>query len=192
MLLDEGFPSLEQLPRCMNVLIDEGQNQTVRTWINGQRIGDPLRDNRYEDDGYRFHDVFHVAYATVLGWSPTLRALLRRKRKSNPAVDEVEDGGRARAIEEGIIAMTFSHAERCDFLVEADYVEYSLLRTIGEMTAHLEVSYRAEHEWSRAILEGFRLWREIRSSGGGRIRANLLEGTLEVVPIGQVAAGEVI
>ena len=68
----------------------EGPGRIV-TLINGRKFGDPLRDNRYEDDGYRFHDIFHLSYASVLGWSPTLRALLRCKRKSDPKIDEVED-----------------------------------------------------------------------------------------------------
>ena len=44
-------------------------------WTDSQRLGNDLMDNAYEDDGYRFHDVFHLACAAVLGWSPVLRAL---------------------------------------------------------------------------------------------------------------------
>ena len=44
-----------------------------------------------------FHDVFHLAYAAVLGWSPTTRALLKIKRKSRPEIDENEDGARAKS-----------------------------------------------------------------------------------------------
>jgi hypothetical protein len=54
-----------------------------------------MADNAYERAGYRFHDVFHLAFAAVLGWSPITRALLKRKRKSSPEVDEVEDRGRS-------------------------------------------------------------------------------------------------
>ena len=112
--------------------------------VNGIKTGDDLSDNRYQDDGYRFHDVFHIAYAAhVLGWSPTIRALMRRKRKSVPIVDEVEDGGRAIAIEEGIVAMTFSYAERRNFLEGANAIDAGILRIIKDMTAHLEVSHRS-------------------------------------------------
>ena len=48
--------------------------------------------------------VAHDAAGTVLGWSPIIRSGLKRKRKSNHKTDEVEDGGRARAIEEGVSA----------------------------------------------------------------------------------------
>jgi hypothetical protein len=47
-------------------------------------VGDPLTDNIADRDGYRFHDVFHFAHPAVLHWSPTFRALVKRKRKSDP------------------------------------------------------------------------------------------------------------
>ena len=179
-LFDEDSPPTERLPRHMDVTINEGGSQKVKMFIAGKQVGDDLRDNRYEDDGYRFHDVFHLTYASVLGWSPILRALLRRKRKSDPAVDEVEDGGRARVIEEGIAAMVFSYAERRNFLEGAEGVNYELLRTIKEMTAHLEVSCRTAGEWERAIMEGFRLWRQVRTLGEARLHADLEQGTIEL------------
>ena len=39
--------------------------------------------NNRRDDGYRFHDVVHLAYAAILGWSPVTRALLDCKRRSS-------------------------------------------------------------------------------------------------------------
>ena len=61
---------------------------------NGLNFGDRLTDNIVDPDGYRYHDIFHFAYAVHLGWSPVIRSLLRAKRKSVPATDENEDGGR--------------------------------------------------------------------------------------------------
>ena len=163
--------------RRMDVSIEE-KSVTAVTTIDGARYGDPLTDNRYEDDGYRFHDVFHLSYAAVLGWSPTLRALLRRRRRSDPGVYGAEDGHRAIAIEEGISAMVFSYAERRNFLEGAAGVDYGLLRTIRDMTSRLEVSARTEDEWERAIIAGFDIWRQAR--GGGRIHAGLERGTIEL------------
>ena len=180
-LFDEDFPEKERLPRKMEVSIDSEGPGRIVTLINGKECGDPLQDNRYEDDGYRFHDIFHITYASVLGWSPTLRALLRRKRKSDPRVDEVEDGGRARVIEEGIAGMVFSFAERRNFLDGAEGVDYELLRTIKEMTSHLEVSSRTEGDWEHAIMTGFDLWRQVRAKGSGQLRGNLEKGTIELV-----------
>ena len=180
-LFDEDFPPAERLPRQMDVSIHSERPDRIVTLINGKKFGDPLQDNRYEDDGYRFHDIFHLSHASVLGWSPTLRALLRRKRKSDPKVDEVEDGGRAIVIEEGIAAMVFSYAERRNFLEGAEGVNYELLRTIKEMTSHLEVSRRTEGDWERAIMTGFHVWRQVKAKGKGQIRADLEQRTIELV-----------
>ena len=180
-LFDEDFPPMERFPRQMDVLIESDGPDKIVTFINGKKLGDSLRDNRYEDDGYRFHDIFHLSHASVLGWSPTLRALLRRKRKSDPRVDEIEDGGRAIVIEEGIAAMVFSYAERRNFLEGAEGVNYELLRTIKDMTSHLEVSCRTEGDWERAIMTGFQLWRHVRAEGKGHLLADLEKGTVELV-----------
>ena len=171
-LFDEDFPPSERLPRQMEISIEEESGIAITT-IDGAKYGDPLTDNRYEDDGYRFHDICHLSYASILGWSPTMRALMRRKRRSDPLVDEVEDGGRAIVIEEGISAMVFSYAERRNFLEGAEEVNYDLLRTIKGMTSHLEVSVCAVSEWERAIMTGFSIWREVRTKGKGKIHADL-------------------
>ena len=177
-LFDEYFPPSERLPRQMDISIEEESGIAITT-IDGAKYGDPLTDNRYEDDGYRFHDICHLSYASILGWSPTMRALMRRKRKSDPKVDEVEDGGRAIVIEEGISAMVFSYAERRNFLEGAEGVNYDLLRTIKDMTSHLEVSARTEGDWERAIMTGFDIWRQVKAEGKGRIHADLEQGTIE-------------
>ena len=179
-LFDEDFPPSERLPRQIDISIEEESGIAITT-IDGAKYGDPLTDNRYEDDGYRFHDICHLSYASVLGWSPTMRALMRRKRKSDPKVDEVEDGGRAIVIEEGISAMVFSYAERRNFLEGAEGLNYDLLRTIKDMTSHLEVSARTEGEWERAIMTGFDIWRKVKAKGRGRIHADLEQGTIKLV-----------
>ena len=179
-LFDEDYPLSERLPRQMEIAIEEKSGIAITT-IDGAKYGDPLTDNRYQDDGYRFHDICHLSYASILGWSPTMRALMRRKRKSDPKVDEVEDGGRAIVIEEGISAMVFSYAERRNFLEGAEGVNYDLLRTIKDMTSHLEVSARTEGDWERAIMTGFDIWRQVKAKGSGQIHADLEKGTICLV-----------
>ena len=144
LIFDAELPEGERLPRRFEVeLIDveeeEGEIQQVQILIDGKPFGAQLTDNAYDPDGYRFHDVFHFANAAVLGWSPITRALLRRKRKSQPLVDEVEDGGRAAVIEEGVVAIAFDYARRHRFLDGVAALDFQLLRTIKDMTSHLEV-----------------------------------------------------
>jgi NTP pyrophosphatase (non-canonical NTP hydrolase) len=173
---DAELPEGERLPRQFEVeLIDvEGEaRQRVRILINGEPFGAELTDNAYDPDGYRFHDVFHFAYAAVLGWSPVTRALLRRKRKSRPLLDEVEDGGRAAVIEEGVAALAFDYARRHRMLEGVATLDFQLLRTIKDMTSHLEVRLCTTGEWEQAILQGFGVWRAVLTARGGRLAVDL-------------------
>ena len=110
-LLDCEMPVDERLPRKLVIFIEE-QKINSRTFViqkcKGIIIGDRLTDNKLEKDDYRFHDVFHLAFIAHLGWSPVLRGLFKLKRKSNPEIDENEDGARASLIEEGVSTFIFS------------------------------------------------------------------------------------
>ena len=188
-LLDQDYPEHERLPRTMEIFIrPDGPGRTV-TLVNGKRFGDPLTDNHYRDDGYRFHDIFHLSFASMLGWSPTTRALLRRKRRSNPVVDETEDGGRAMVLEEGIAAFVFDYAARRNFLEGIDRVDYKLLRNIRDLTEHLEVARRTEADWERAIVRGFQIWRAVRAAGEGHISADLERGEIWMADTTHPATG---
>jgi len=174
--LDAAYEERERLPRQFVVIFSEvrdGDRTQVRTELDGRLIGAALTDNAYEDDGYRFHDVFHIAYAAILGWSPVLRGLLRLKRRSAPLVDEVEDGGRAAVIEEGIAAVAFDYARRHQFLKGVDDVDQALLTTLRGMGGHLEVAAQPLSFWRRAVLDGFAVWRELVKHRGGRVAADL-------------------
>lgn len=174
---DSKFPQHERIPRNFEVEFTEltaDNSVKMRAFVKGCQIGNDLTDNSYLSDGYRFHDVFHLAYTAVLGWSPVTRQILgRRKRKSNLKVDEVEDGGRAKAIEEGIAALVFGYAKDHGFLEGIDTLDYQLLRTIKNMTSHLEVSQCSFGEWEKAILEGYKVWRQVEKNQGGIVLVDL-------------------
>jgi NTP pyrophosphatase (non-canonical NTP hydrolase) len=181
---DEGFPEHERLPRRFEIELSEiatGPQKRVQLRMNGEIVGASLTDNAYDADGYRFHDAFHFAYAAVLGWSPVTRSILKRKRKSEPMRDEVEDGGRAAVIEEGISALVFGYARSHQFLEGVSAVDYSLLRTIQHMTAHLEVRNCTTGDWEQAVLQGFSVWREIVRMSGGRLLIDLDQRKIDYV-----------
>lgn len=172
---DASFPVQERFPmQLVAVLHNTRENGTSQSQflIDGIPLGDPLSDNAYDADGYRFHDVFHLAYAAVLGWSPVIRKLLNAKRRSKPLVDSIEDGGRAAAIEEGISALVFSYAKDHRYLEGVQEIDTSLLQTIKAMTAHLEVNTCSMGEWERAVLDGFAAWRQIVNNQTGRLEAD--------------------
>jgi NTP pyrophosphatase (non-canonical NTP hydrolase) len=173
---DAKFPPHERLPRKFQVEIVEektGEVGKMKAYVDGQQVGDDLTDNAYSSDGYRFHDVFHFAFAAVLSWSPVTRKLLGCKRKSDPLVDEVEDGGRARAIEEGIAALVFDYAQRHNFLVGIEELDDNLLKTIKNMATHLEISDCSMVDWEKAIFQAIMVWREVQKNKGGTLIVNL-------------------
>lgn len=171
--LDSHFPLHEQLPRSGTYQFVPGQNadgrDEVTVLFNGVQVGSRLTDNRSTDDGYRFHDVFHLAYAVYLGWSPVTRALLKRKRKSNPVIDEAEDGGRAIVAEEGISLFAFAYGCQHNHLDGITRLDQQLLDSIALMTTGLEVSTRSHADFEAAIIEGHRVYRQLVLHNGGLV-----------------------
>jgi hypothetical protein len=99
--------------------------------------------------------------------------MLSAKRKSDPTFDRVEDGGRAIATEEGVSAMIFAYARDYNFLEGKSSVSTELLRMIKNLVQHLEVSACSTGEWEHAIVEGFKVWREVRNRRGGTVDLDL-------------------
>ena len=173
------FPAHEQFPRRFDIEFIERDDHVVQSF-NGVFIGDRLTDNSHEQDDYRFHDVFHLAYVAYLGWSPVFRGLLKRKRKSQRRIDENEDGARAMIIEEGIATWIFNHARRFDFYenVEVGKLDYSLLKQIQSMVEGYEVAKCKLWQWELAILKGFEVFRLLRQHRGGVVTVDMEEHTL--------------
>jgi NTP pyrophosphatase (non-canonical NTP hydrolase) len=187
-LPDERFPEAEQLPRRTSVRFveeREGDRAVVRLFgPDGGQLGNQLTDNAYQDDGYRLHDVFHLTYAAMLGWSPVTRFFFEVKRNSDPSVREVEDGGRATVIEEGIAAFVFDYARHERFLEGVRHVDFALLSTIRRLASHLEVGDRTARDWERAILRSYEMWRALREHAGGTVHLDLPDRTVTFEPPG--------
>ncbi len=167
---DEAYPTTEQLPRTIRVefreIPHEGRTRLQMT-CDGKPLGDPLTDNAHVDDGYRYHDIFHLTNAIMLGWSPVIRKLMGVKRKSNARVDEVEDGARAAVTEEAISAVIFGYARDHSFFDGVTSVDFELLRTIKVMTRPFEVRDRTYRDWEAMILSGYAVWRQMVHHRGG-------------------------
>jgi len=174
---DSAFPLDQQLPRQFAMRFEPATGKDglprVAIFLGRKVFGDRLDDNAYEDDGYRFHDAFHLAHAAVLGWSPVTRALLKRKRKSDVLVDRVEDGARAIAHEEGLAAFIFSEAVRYGYFRDATNIGWNLLKVVTRMVARLEVGDQPPNAWRRAILQGYGVWHQLREHNGGVVECDL-------------------
>lgn len=179
-LFDAAHPAKERLPRVLQVKFEDLGNGKTRistplAFGEGEdmQLGDVIDDNAHSGDGYRYHDVFHLAYATILGWSPILRALLKRKRRSDPTTDRVEDGARARDIEESVTSYIFNVAKEEGFFEGAAEVPFSILREVARMVQALEVRYRGFNEWQTAILAGCEGFRALKANRGGYVVLDL-------------------
>ncbi|MFC5867373.1 nucleoside triphosphate pyrophosphohydrolase family protein [Aquincola agrisoli] len=179
---DADFDSEEQLPRAFAIRVSQRPSGKTYLQWNGVFVGDPLTDNIGDPDGYRFHDVFHLANAAVLHWSPVMRALIKHKRKSKPSYDEAQDGGRAIVVEEGVTAWIFSQAKELDFFDNQKSVSLGLLKSIGDFVKGFEVDTCPLKLWERSILQGYEVFRNIRKAEGGWIVGNREERTVTYKP----------
>lgn len=174
---DLTMPVEERLPRQLEVRIEEHSRMSGRAWVTqtiaGRPLGDPLTDNKNEADDYRFHDVFHLAYAVHLEWSPILRRLLGVKRKSHPRTDENEDGARAAIIEEGIAAFVFGCALERNLFAGLERLDFDLLKIAHGFVRGFEAERCAYWQWERAILDGYRVFRALKKARGGVVTADL-------------------
>ena len=177
-LFDDKFEPHEQLPRkrftVEYVERKRGDMAYVAQSIQGIAIGDPLTDNNHQDDGYRYHDVFHLSYAVHLGWSPVIRALLKRKRKSNSRIDTNEDGARANIIEEGIATWIFNYADYNKFaqINEGD-LDFSLLKQVRKIVRSYEAEKCPLWQWERAILNGMHVFKALYENRGGLVTVDI-------------------
>ena len=187
-LPDEQYPPHERFPREMEVCFVSVGKGRSQMYFEGRPLGNDLTDNAAEEDGYRFHDVMHLAILAKLGWSPVLRKLMGRKRKSDPAIDEVQDGARAQIVEELVIKSIHSEvtadldAARLDpaslLFASEEVVPFRFLSQVSRLTEGLEAGRNQPWEWEEAILEGSRLFQELRLHGRGTVRLDLRERSI--------------
>lgn len=171
---DSNYPASERFPDEFEIefvaYVEDKKNKLkIIDKRDGKLIGNPLTDNSYEDDGYRFHDIFHYGYLAILGWSPVIRKLLSLKRKSKPLVDENEDGARAQITEELISLFTYHHALEHDLLKYSDSVDSGIIKKVQNLVKNTEVKNCSGKQWERAILESYRIFNALRENNGGRV-----------------------
>ncbi len=173
---DEGLHIDEQLPRRLRVLIYEREVNGAKFVFQksgGVLLGDRLTDNHLPEDDYRFHDVFHLAHAAVLGWSPTTRALLKIKRKSQKTVDENEDGARANLIEEGLTTWIFETAKQHRFFANTPKLGLDLLKDVKRFVRGYEAEKLPMWLWESAILQGYTVFRDLQAARSGVVLTDL-------------------
>ncbi|MFN4281420.1 MAG: MazG nucleotide pyrophosphohydrolase domain-containing protein [Alphaproteobacteria bacterium] len=187
-LHDEGRKEQEQFPRKFSITFVGIEKGLSRMYFEGHRLGNDLTDNAKEDDGYRFHDVLHLSLIGHLGWSPVFRGFMKKRR---PDVDEVEDGGRAKVVEELVIKAIHSEgvsqareSGRCSvgtpmrLFPEKSTIPFRLLKTIDLWVEDLEVRQNRFWEWEDAIHEGCEIFFKLCEHGQGTVHVDLKNRSL--------------
>jgi NTP pyrophosphatase (non-canonical NTP hydrolase) len=195
-LHDDDREAHEQFPRQFDVaFVRVGANRS-RMYFDGKPLGDDLTDNFYEDDGYRFHDVIHLALIAHLGWSPIFRGLMKRKRKSrNDRVDEVEDGGRAGVVEELVIKAIHSEGDkqakatgRCvsgaptRLFPHPKLITFRFLKMLRTYVEGLEVKENTFWEWEDAIYHGCDMFLCLSKEKQGTVHVDLAKRQMTFSP----------
>lgn len=183
--LDLSAPPDQRFPEKISLTF-EPSGSKLQILINGRPFGDKLDDNAHDEDGYRFHDIFHFAYMTKLGWSPVIRSQLNLKRRYDPNIDRIEDGARSRFLQEGISVFVFNQnmrsAEGISTFSDRRNIPFSVLSGIKIMTRNVEVRNRDITAWRDAIEIGFQMFDKLERHNGGRIACNLKRRTMRFSP----------
>ncbi len=61
-------------------------------------------------------------------------------------------------------------------------MDYDLLKAVHQLVRGYEVEARPIWQWERAILEGFRIFRELRKHRSGAVSIDLVLRTIEFEP----------
>lgn len=190
------IPDSQKFPRNFEISFITTGPQRLQMFYEGRPLGDEIDDNSIDEDGYRFHDALHLANAVKLGWSPVLRSLLGRKRKADPAVDRIQDGARARIVEEAVVKAIHSEAIRTareEGLTEEQakqrlfsdptQIPYKFLKLIQNFVDGLEVEKNSIWEWQEAIVEGHHIYRSLYSEKQGTVSLNLVKREISFSPL---------
>lgn len=176
---DHNFPEDERFPEKIKIEFVQRSSGRIHMKYGDVFLGDPLTDNHKDKDNYRYHDVFHISYTAILHWSPVFRALLKRKRKSNPDFDENEDSGRAIVVEEGISAWIFNQAKEYNYFENSKDISTKLIKNVQLFVKGYEVENCPPALWKKAIYEGFKVFRELTTHKVGIINIDLAQRTIK-------------
>ena len=88
-------------------------------------------------------------------------------------MDENEDGGRARVIEESISAIVFSRAKAVSYYEGIDHIDFDVLKNIRELVRGYEIEKIPLWLWEKAILDSYAVFRKLKSNSGGIVSADL-------------------
>lgn len=154
------------LPETFTLSFAEFEN-TVQVFIDGRPCGNAITDNSYDSDFYRYHDIFHYAFATLLGDTPCATALF-----TNQATDKRET-----LLEEAISLIIFSEAKRKNYF-DRQNISRRMLRLILDLTEESKSLRHDTSAWENAIMKAYEIFRLLIQHRGGIVYCDRLAKTI--------------
>lgn len=125
----------------------------------GQPWGDPINDNAYEEDFYRYHDVFHFGMYGITGCSPVVEYFLG----NGYDVCGCEQ-------EEGLSAVLFGlgkHHNYFQTVPPSETITRHLLMATARQTSFASLAHMKADDWHRILKEIYRIhWQMVETRGG--------------------------
>lgn len=181
-LSDDGEKLPGRLEFFFERRVEDGINKMRLSLPGYGQIGDVVDDNEYKEDYYRFHDIIHIGMMACLRWSPVFRKLLSKKRKHDKTIDRVEDGAKARDIEEALSVLIFRYFEENDFLNGATSVDTNFLCGLRTIVGDREIAEITEQQWEGVMMQSARAIRQMIQAKEGILIADLIVGGIEFRP----------
>lgn len=139
----------------------------VTVLLGNQKWGDPLTDNAYKEDFYRYHDIFHFGLYALTGWSPVTEQLLKANGKKWPSLSICRQE-RPLVTEECLSATIFFLACKNDYFRDCrpgkEY--YQMLQDIADETPLADMT---SDEWLETLQEIYTVFNKIVDQRGGTV-----------------------
>lgn len=145
----------------------------VQLWRDGKALTTPLLEHPGLVFGFRYVEVFHLAHAVILGWSPNTDRFLAAEVPPDPA--ESDDLG----LEYAISALSVAYAAVDRDLSGASIVDPDLAEQIVDLAAP-RIPQFTEVDWQRAVSEGISAWRQLLAGTGRRVELDFASHQLRV------------
>jgi hypothetical protein len=147
----------------------------IQLWRDGKALTTPLFDHPGVVVGLRYVEVFHLAHAVVLGWSPNTGRFLATDVQHEDSAESGDVG-----LEYAISALTLVYAATANRdLAQAKIVDPDLAAQIAALAAP-QVPQFTQADWQRAASEGIDAWRQLIAGTGQRVELDFVSHQLGV------------
>jgi hypothetical protein len=135
-------------------VVNEAGQAGAELWRNSERVSTPLFDHPALQIGYRYLDVFHLAHAVVLHWSPNTQQFLRGDDSPLRRQAKTDQG-----IEDMVSVLTYTYASfQHSDLARNGILDTDLVPQIQILVrSHVDQFSPADRE--HAVWEGIAAWR---------------------------------